>query len=268
MTGRDREEVQQRARSMRRTVIEMCRDGGGYAGQGIALADIVAALYFSVMRKNPEGDFTDRFVLSNGHDSIAVYAALHELGVFGIDELRTYRQDGSRVVQSPVEGDIGFEITAGSLGQGLSQAVGIALGERARGTDAQVYCLMSDGELQEGNVWEAVMAAAHFRLGNLVAIIDNNHLQADGVTDEIMSVEPVPEKFEAFGWHAVRLNGNDVDAVLGAFEDAMRVGDRPVALVCETELCAGVASLQKDYKTAHYFSAPQEVWERALAELT
>lgn len=216
--------VEQVARAMRRSVVEMCRERGGYVGQGLALSDVVSALYFSELRRDDSGELLDRFVLSNGHDAMAVYAALAELGVYDRSELSSYGADGSRIEPSPVEGTLGFEITAGSLGQGLSQAVGIALGERLRERDVRVYCLASDGELQEGQMWEAAMAAAHYGLDNLVLIIDNNHLQADGVTDQVMSVEPVPEKFMAFGWGAERLDGNDIKAILDAFQLASALG--------------------------------------------
>ena len=163
-------EIGERARAIRRTVIEMCRGRGqGYAGQGLGLADLVACLFFQEMR-----DGLDRFVLSTGHSAIVLFAALHEQGLYELDELRTYGMDGSRIEESPLEGTPGFEITGGSLGQGLSQAVGIALGERLQGRNARVYCLVSDGELQEGQTWEACMAASHYRLHNLVLLVDNN----------------------------------------------------------------------------------------------
>ena len=148
------------AAKIRRNVLDICIQRGGYAGQGVALADIAACLYFDEMRADDAGWFHDRFVLSNGHDAIMTYGALAEHGSYSMVDLRTYNADSTKVDQSPIEGQLGFEITAESLGQGPSQAAGIAWGERMKGNDKRIYCLFSDGELQEGNVWEAAMFAA------------------------------------------------------------------------------------------------------------
>ena len=150
----DPEALTEIALQVRRRVIDMCLGRGqGYAGQGLALADVLTHLYFRVMRRRPDGTYLDRFVLSTGHSAIGLFAVMGELGVYDAEELRTYGQPGSRIEESPLEGTPGFEITGGSLGQGLSQAVGMALGERLRGDGARVYCMVSDGELQEGQVW-------------------------------------------------------------------------------------------------------------------
>jgi transketolase len=251
----------ERAHRIRRTVIRMCAGRGqGYAGQGLGLADLMACLYFSELREH------DHFVLSTGHSAIAVFAALHERGVYGLEELETYGMDGSRIEESPLEGTPGFEITGGSLGQGLSQAVGMALGERIKGTDSRVYCLVSDGELQEGQVWEAAMSAGHHRLDNLVVLVDNNRMQADGATAEIMTVEPVDEKFSAFGFAAQRIDANSIDAILHALEDARATRAKPTAIACETLPGKGVPSFEV-YEKAHYIRAEPGVWERALDEL-
>jgi transketolase len=252
----------ERAHAIRRTVIEMCRGRGqGYAGQGLGLADLVACLYFSELR-----DGLDHFVLSTGHSAIAVFAALHERGVYDLEELRTYGMDGSRIEESPLEGTPGFEITGGSLGQGVSQAVGMALGERLRGRGGRVYCLVSDGELQEGQVWEAFMSAGHYGLDNLVVMVDNNHMQADGATSDVMTVEPVPEKLEAFGFAARRIDANALDDVLDAFAWAKDQRGKPVGLVCENVPGKGVPSFEV-YEKVHYIRASDDVWARALEEL-
>ncbi len=251
----------QRAHRIRRTVLRMCAGRGqGYAGQGLALADLMACLYFSELREH------DHFVLSTGHSAIAVFAALHERGVYGLDELETYGMDGSRIEESPLEGTPGFEISGGSLGQGLSQAVGMALGERIKGSDSRVYCLVSDGELQEGQIWEAAMAAAHHRLDNLVVLVDNNRMQADGATADVMTVEPVPEKFASFGFHALRVDANSLDEILAALEEARATRGRPTALVCDTVPGKGVPSFER-YEKVHYIRADPRVWQRALEEL-
>ncbi len=253
---------------IRRNVLDICMQRGGYAGQGVALADIAACLYFDELRPDDEGWFHDRFVNSNGHDAIMTYAALAEHGAYRLEELRTYNENGSAIDQSPIEGALGFEITAGSLGQGPSQAAGIAWGERRKGSDKRVYCLFSDGELQEGNVWEAAMFAGHQKLSNLVYIIDNNDLQATGNTREILGVEPVPEKFEAFGFAAKRVNGNRVSDILAAFEEAKSIADRPYALVCDTKLFEGVDCLQAALPTAHYVAKGSADWAAGLQELS
>jgi transketolase len=252
----------ERAHAIRRTVIRMCMGRGqGYAGQGLALAELMAALYFSELR-----DEHDHVVLSTGHSAIAIYAALHEQGLYELDELQTYGMDGSRIEESPLEGTPGFEITGGSLGQGLSQAVGMALGERVRGSGGRVYCLVSDGELQEGQVWEACMAAGHHKLDNLVLLVDNNRMQADGAVADVMGVEPVPEKLEAFGFAARRIDANSLDEVLGAFKEARATKGKPFGLVCETLPGKGVPSFET-YRKVHYIRAEPAVWERALEEL-
>jgi transketolase len=254
----------ERALRIRRTVLEMCRGRGqGYAGQGLALADLMACLWFDVMRRGDDGRYRDRFVLSTGHSAIALFAVLGELGVYELDELRGYGSDGSRIEESPLEGTPGFEITGGSLGQGLSQAVGMALGERLCGSNARVFCLLSDGELQEGQVWEAAMSAAHHRLRSLTVLVDNNGIQADGATAGVMGVEPVVGKFQSFGFDAGQVDPHDRDALLRALRV---VSERPRALVLPTIPGRGVPSFESNHKV-HYIRAPDEVWAAAQTEL-
>lgn len=259
-------EVEDLALAIRRNVITMCAGRGqGYAGQGLSLADLMAVLYSRSMRRDDSGELIDRFVLSTGHSAVALFATLGALGVYEIEELATYGSDGSRIEESPLEGTPGFEITGGALGQGLSQAVGMAIGERRRGSDATVYCVVSDGELQEGQVWEAAMAAGHHRLDNLVVLIDNNRMQADGATEDVMSVEPVPEKFTAFGFDALRVDAHDIDLLSTELAPGARTG-KPRCLVLETIPGKGVPSLEA-YEKVHYVRAPSEVWDRAMLEL-
>ena len=260
--------LDQRARSIRKTVLKMCRTRGGYAGQGVALAELAACIYFSEMRGNGRGEFHDRYVLSNGHDAIVTYAALHEMGVYDIEELETYGAPGSRIEMSPCEQAVpGFEMTAGSLGEGPSQSAGIAYGEKLRGSDRRIYCLLSDGELQEGNVWEGIMFAAHHRLDNLVLLIDNNDMQASGATRDVLGVEPVPEKLRAFGFEAQRVNGNSIPDILHALDMARATQGKPFALVADTRLFHGTPSLMRKYPQAHFLRAPTEEIDAALAEL-
>lgn len=255
------------ATSLRRRCLRMCRGRGrGYAGQGLALADLMAVLYFDQFRQQPDGSFLDRLVLSTGHSAIAVFSALGELGVYQEDELLTYGQDGSRIEESPLSGTPGFPITGGSLGQGLSQAVGLALADRMSASDARTYCIVSDGELQEGQVWEAAMSASHYGLDHLIVLVDNNRMQADGDPAQVMAVEPIDAKFAAFGFDVQRVVANDLPRLREAVREAALPGTAPRAIVCDTVLGYGVPSFV-DYVKVHYINAPDEVWARALAEL-
>lgn len=256
-----------RAQSIRRRCIAMCRGRGqGYVGQGLALADLMAALYFDEMRRTPTGDLHDRLILSTGHSAIALYAALGELGEFSADELATYGMDGSRIEESPLAGLPGFLVTGGSLGQGLSQAVGFALADRLKGSNARTFCLISDGELQEGQVWEAAMSAGHYGLGSLVVLIDDNGMQADGDTAQVMTVQPIAGKFTAFGFRAENVDANDLSALRAALVRTREHSDRPHALVCRTIPGKGAPTLEA-YTKVHYVRAADEVWQRALNEI-
>jgi transketolase len=266
----DLEEV---AHRIRRRVLEMCVGRRqGYAGQGLELADVLAHLCFRVMRRRPAGGgpsvspFLDHLVLSTGHSAIALFAALGELGLYEQDELDTYGQAGSRIEESPLEGTPGFEITGGSLGQGMSQAVGMALGERLRGSGAKTYCLVSDGELQEGQFWEAAMAASHHRLDDVVVLVDNNRIQADGATGEVMEVEPVDRRLEAFGFATVRVDAHDHKVLEEVLPPASVVVPGPRAIVLETVPGKGVPSFEANHKV-HYLRLDRSVWEQALREL-
>jgi transketolase len=255
------------AQRARMRVLEMCAGRGqGYAGQGLALADVLAHLYFRVMRRRADGSYLDRFVLSTGHSAIALFAILGEIGMYEQDELNTYGQPGSRIEESPLEGTPGFEITGGSLGQGLSQAVGMALGERLLGSGARVYCLLSDGELEEGQVWEAAMSASHFKLDNLTVLVDNNRIQADGATAEVMGVEPVVERFRAFGFVAERVDGHDHAELSRVLPRDLPAGDRPRAVVLETVPGKGVPTFERNHKV-HYLRLEAGAWRDAMAEL-
>lgn len=263
----DASTIEDLAYRIRELVLAMCVGRGqGYAGQGLALADLMAELFGRAMRRGEDGGYRDRFVLSTGHSAIALFATLGALGWYDQKELETYGMDGSRIEESPLEGVPGFEITGGALGQGLSQALGIALGERMAGRDTTVYCLLSDGELQEGQVWEAAMAAGHHRAANLVAIVDDNRMQADGATAEVMAVEPIDAKFAAFGFEVVRVDGNDPAAVAEAVPPGGRSAAAPLAIVLRTEPGHGVPSFETGHRV-HYIRAERALWERAAAEL-
>ncbi len=261
------------AAKIRRNVVDICMQRGGYAGQGVALADVGACIFFDEMRDDGKGWYHDRFINSNGHDTIINFAAMAEMGIYTMEELRTMGADGSPIDQSPIEGARGFEITSGSLGTGVSQAAGIALGERKKGSDKRIICLLSDGELHEGSVWEAFMFAAHYKLSNFVVIIDNNDLGATGKTSEVMAVEPVKEKMEAFGFHARQINGNSIPEVLDAFEEARTVHDKPYAMIADTKIFAGISVYQDAIPFAHFVGANGRwdtgylEWEPGWAEI-
>jgi transketolase len=259
-----------RARMLRRHVLRMAeRVGQGYVGQGLGIADLLAVLYFHEMRYDPhrlDWPDRDRLVLSIGHYSIGLYAALAEAGVFPVDELDTYGADGSRLEMSGSEFTPGFEMTGGSLGQGLSQAVGMALGLRLDSRLARVFNLLSDGELQEGATWEAAMAAAHYRLDHLFAFVDVNNQQADGPPDQVMTVEPISAKWEAFGWHTQRIDGNDVAALLGALAETRTIFGKPHALILDTVMGKGVALFEQREKN-HFIRVDAGDWERARRQL-
>jgi transketolase len=263
--------LRRRALNLRRHVLRMAeRVGQGYVGQGLGIADVLAVLYFHELRHdagNPGWPERDRFVLSIGHYSIGLYAALAEAGVIPMDELDTYGADGSRLEMSGSEHACpGFEMTGGSLGHGLSQSVGMALGLRLRGHDSRVYNLLSDGELQEGVTWEAAMSASHFKLGNLVALVDCNGQQADGAPAQVMTVEPVEDKWRAFGWHAQRIDGNDIPAIVDALTEARQVSGRPHAIVLDTRMGRGVRTFEERERN-HFIRVEPHEWELARRQV-
>ncbi|MCY4207518.1 MAG: thiamine pyrophosphate-dependent enzyme [Roseovarius sp.] len=262
------------AAKIRRNVVDICMQRGGYAGQGVALADVGACIFFDEMRPDGNGWYHDRFINSNGHDTIINYAAMAEMGIYSMEELRTMGEDGSAIDQSPIEGARGFEITSGSLGTGVSQAAGIALGERKKGSDKRVICLLSDGELHEGSVWEAFMFAAHYKLSNFIVVIDNNDLGATGKTSDVMAVEPVKAKMEAFGFAARQINGNSIPEILDTFEDARNTTDKPYAMIADTKIFTGIDVYQDAIPFAHFVGANGRwdtgflEWESGWKEIT
>ncbi|GLR52123.1 transketolase [Shinella yambaruensis] len=262
----------ERAYRIRRNAVLMGEvQGQGYVGQALGIADVLAVAYFHALRYRPDDprwEGRDRFLLSIGHYAIALYAALIEAGIVPEDELETYGCDDSRLPMSGMASYTpGMEITGGSLGHGLGIAVGMALGLKRKGSDRFVFNLMSDGELGEGSTWEAAMGAAHHRLGNLVNLVDFNNQQADGPSRDMLSAEPVTDKFAAFGWHVQRVDGNDVEAVRAAFDTAMAVrDDRPRAIVFDTKMGKGVPFLESREVT-HFIRVEANEWALALQAL-
>jgi transketolase len=244
-----------------RAVRMVAPQGFGYLGQALCSAEEFAALYGAVLRPD-----IDHVVCSPGHYIIAAFAAAAEIGLLGEEELATYGQDGSALEAIGTERSPVVSLTCGSLGQGLSAAVGFALADRLRGdTDARTFALVSDGELEEGQVWEAAMFAAHHRLSRITVLLDANNSQVDGPVDEITTIEPIAAKWESFGWHAADIDGHDVLAVERELRAA---GERavPTVIVCRTSTKHGLDCLPAD-ADGHFIKLPPELAERAIAEL-
>lgn len=245
------------------------RVGQGYVGQGLGIADLLAVLYFGEMKYDPHNlawPDRDRFLLSTGHYSIGLYAALAEAGAITVEELDTYGADESRLEMAGSEIAPGFEMTGGSLAHGLGQAVGMALGLRLDKKSARIFNLLSDGELQEGATWEAAMAGSHHRLDNLFAFIDCNNQQADGPPAQVMNVEPVHSKWEAFGWDTQRVDGNSVPAIVHALEAAKLVKGKPHAIVMDTLMGKGVRIFEEREKN-HFIRVEPSEWKIAREQL-
>lgn len=245
--------------------------GQGYVGQALGMADILAVAYRHALHYRPEApewEGRDRFLLSHGHYAIALYAALLEAGILPEEELETYGSDDSRLPMSGMAAYTpGMEITGGSLGHGLGIAVGMALGLKRKSSNSFVYNMFSDGELDEGSTWEAAMSAASFGLDNLIGIVDVNGMQADGPSRGVLNFEPLAPKFEAFGWFVQRVDGNDLDALVGAFDAARtHAGACPRIVICDTKMAKGVPFLEARERN-HFLRVEADEWRRALAVL-
>jgi transketolase len=242
--------------------------GQGYVGQALGYADVLAVAYGHAMNfrpDEPEWEGRDRFLLSHGHYAIAHYAALFEAGVLPEPELDTYGSDDSRLPMSGMATYTpGMEISGGSLGQGLPIGVGIALGLRYQNNPAFVYNSMSDGELDEGSTWEAALSAAHHGLGNLICIVDINNQQADGPSTKVLGFEPLADKWASFGWHVERCDGNDLPAVIQAFDNARSLqAPKPRVILCDTLMGKGVPFLETREKN-HFIRVDPPEWQQAL----
>ncbi len=262
--------LKQKARQVRRNALLAARGKGeGYIGQGLGSADMLTALYFHEMRydpRNPDWPDRDRFLLSTGHYSIVLWATLTAVGLYPEDMLASYGADESPFGMSTVADTPGVEITGGSLGMGLSHAIGMALGARYQGKDFRVFNFLSDGELQEGATWEAAMCAAHYKLDNVVALVDVNGVQADGAMAGIMTVEPIEAKWAAFGWQTARVDGNDMAALVTALRDAREKNGKPKVIICDTLLGKGVPFIERREK-GHFVRVEPDEWDLALADL-
>ncbi|MEO9228773.1 MAG: transketolase [Devosia sp.] len=256
-----------RAIRLRRHMLTMARgQGAGYIGQGLGIADALTALFFHELRYDPHNlqwPDRDRFLLSTGHYSIALWAALAEAGILPVEELVTYGADNSRLEMSTLDTTPGVEMIGGSLGHGLGQAVGQALGLRTRSSDARVFVELSDGEMQEGSTWEAAMSGSHFRLDGLVALIDCNGIQADGPL--VLDMEPVKDKWHAFGWETVEIDGNDLEAIVDALRSSRKRNGKPKAIVLRTLPGKGVRQIESSEKS-HFFRVDVSQWDAIIAE--
>jgi transketolase len=264
-------ELEKMARQLRRHVITMTATAGsGHPGGSLSAADIVTALYFKVMRHDPENPRwpeRDRFILSKGHVAPILYAALAECGYFPVEELSTLRKLDSRL-QGHTDRTLtpGVEMSAGSLGQGLSFGIGVALAARLDKRGYQVYVLLGDGECEEGQVWEAAMFAPHFQIDNLTAIVDNNGLQLDGRCCDIMGIEPLADKWRAFNWNVLEINGHDMNQILQALKEARKTKQRPTVIIAHTVKGKGVSFMENNVDFHGKAPTPQEA-EIALKEL-
>ena len=261
--------LRERARRIRRHALRMGEvQGQGYIAQALGVADVLSVSYFHALtyRPNePEWEGRDRFCLSIGHYAIALYAALIEAGVIPEDEIESYGGDDSRLPMSGMAAYTpGMEITGGSLGHGLGIAVGMALGLKRKKSKNFVYNLFSDGELDEGSTWEAAMSAGSFGLDNLIGIVDVNNMQADGPSTQQLNFEPLKPKFEAFNWFAQRVDGNDIEALVAAFDKARNHPEKkPRIIICDTKMGRGVPFLEARERN-HFLRVEADEWRKAL----
>ena len=262
--------LEEKAKHIRRLIIQMlAKAGSGHPGGSLSLTDIITALYFKQMRhnpKDPQWPERDRFHLSKGHCCPALYAVLAESGYFPMEHLWTLRKLGSILQGHPDRRTPGVEVASGSLGQGLSVALGMSLAVRIDNRASRVYCAMGDGETQEGNVWEAAMASSHYKSDNLCAIIDYNGFQIDGCTKEIMNLEPMVDKWRSFGWHTIEIDGHNMKEILAAFSEAETIKGKPAIIIAHTVKGKGV-SFMEGVLEFHGRAPTKEEAEKALKEL-
>lgn len=244
--------LEKKANEIRQDIISMLAEAGsGHSAGPLGMADIFTAFYFHILNHNPkkpDWKDRDRLVLSNGHICPVQYATMAHAGYFPIAELMTLRKLGSRLQGHPHRGSLpGIETTSGPLGSGMSQAIGIALAARMDGAKYQTYCLTSDGEHNEGNLWEAVMLAGKERLSNLTVVIDRNNIQIDGQTEHVMPLEPLADKYKAFNWHVLEIDGHSMHAIVDAVNEAKAISEKPTVIIAHTIPGKGVSYMEGDY---------------------
>lgn len=264
-------ELQEKANAIRKGIIEAVYYGkSGHPGGSLSIADILAVLYFEEMNvevQNPNWEERDRFVLSKGHCSPALYATLAEKGFFSKEELKTFRKLESRLQGHPdKKGVPGVDMSTGSLGQGLSVANGMALAGKLDKKKYRVYTVLGDGEIEEGQVWEACMTASHYHLDNLCAIVDHNHLQIDGSIEKVMNSAPLTEKFESFGWEVICIDGHNIEEIKRAFQVAKLIEQKPTVIIAETTKGKGISFMEN--QVGWHGKAPnEEQYNQAMEEL-
>ncbi len=265
------EELKALAKTVRKDIVSMLTESrSGHPGGSLSATDILTTLYFGEMNidpKNPKDDNRDRFVLSKGHAAPVLYSVLARRGFFPVEELNTLRKIGTRLQGHPSMKCLpGVDMSTGSLGQGISASVGMALAGKLDKKDYRVYTLLGDGELEEGQVWEAAMAAAHYKLDNLTAFVDFNGLQIDGDITKVMNPSPIDKKFEAFGWNVLIIDGHDITAIQDAIEKAKNFKGQPTVIVCNTVKGKGVSFMENE-ASWHGTAPSKEQCEQALAEI-
>lgn len=257
--------------TVRRDIVStLVTAGCGHPGGSLSAVEIVTTLYFDKMHidpANPRDPNRDRFVLSKGHATLMMYSVLAERGYFPVEELKTFRKNWSRLPGHPDMNKVpGIDMTTGSLGQGLAVANGMALAGRTQGKDYYCYALLGDGELQEGMVWEAAMAAAHYKLDHVIAFVDRNGLQIDGTTEQVMGLEPLADKWRSFGWHVQEIDGHDVEAISRAVDEAKSVKGKPSVIIAKTVKGKGVSFMENQCGW-HGVAPNDEQYKQAMAEL-
>ena len=263
--------LEERANAVRQSIIEMLVEAGsGHTAGPLGMADVFTAFYFHILNHDPKNPFweeRDRLMLSNGHICPVQYAAMAHAGYFPISELKTLRKLGTRLQGHPHRTALpGVETTSGPLGSGLGQAAGYAYAARMDKKSFRVYCFMSDGEQDAGNTWEAAMFAGKYKLNNLIALIDRNNIQIDGMTEDIMPLEPLRDKYESFGWHVLEINGHDFEEIVNAVEEAKAIYEKPTVIISHNISGKGIKEIEFDYKW-HGIAPNKEQAAKFLAEL-
>ena len=262
--------LEEKAKSIRRLIVQMiAKAGSGHPGGSLSATDLITALFFSALKhdpKNPNWVGRDKFHMSKGHCCPLWYSVLAISGYFSKDKLMTLRQFGSMLQGHPDRRTPGVESASGSLGQGLSIALGMSLAGKIDKQTCRVYVLMGDGEIQEGNIWEAAMASSHYKCDNLCAIMDYNGFQIDGATKDIMNLEPLAAKWKAFGWHTIEIDGHDMQQILSAYDEARTIKGKPSIIIARTIKGKGVSFMENTADFHGRAPNPEET-EKALKEL-
>lgn len=266
----EKQELEQKARKVREDIIEEVYSAkSGHPGGSLSIADILTVLYFREMNiqpENPDWEERDRFVLSKGHCSPALYSCLANRGFFPVEDLKGFRNINSYLQGHPDKNKVpGVDMTTGSLGQGLSAANGMAIAGKVDKKEYRVYCVLGDGEIEEGQIWEAAMAASQYQLDNLCVIVDNNNLQIDGTIEEVMSSYPIDEKFRSFGFQVINIDGHDIEEIIKAFEVAKNVKGKPTCIIAKTTKGKGITFMEN--QAGWHGKAPnEEQYQQAIKE--